>query len=121
MKPEKIVFYIGGYPGPYHYLSYDGDELVYTDSAGGIDSDSNVSITPSRTKWKNFKTKLDTIDIWGWDKRYVMKGVCDGTQWEFEVHWGSQKIRSYGDNDYPESFEMLLQAIRNLSSINDIS
>jgi len=58
-------------------------------------------IEPTEAQWKAFRAALDRIDVWRWGRRYANPGICDGTQWEVLVAYADKKVRSSGDNNYP--------------------
>ena len=60
-----------------------------------------------------FLDGLQDLHIGEWRKNYNLKRfgymVCDGTQWELEIHYSNGKKSSviYGDNAYPYNFDKL--------------
>ena len=102
IKPLKLEFFIGGYSGPNHGVRLENGLLKYKLFESHPDyPEKEASVVPTNRKWLNFRKKLDVLDVWNWKSDYPNPGVCDGTQWEFEVDYGVKKIKSSGDNAYP--------------------
>ncbi len=36
----------------------------------------------SRKEWEEFWLTVDALKVWSWEKKYVKRGICDGTEWE---------------------------------------
>ena len=110
--PLSLEFSIGGYSGPCHNVKLKKGTLTYQYSDGGNDFNplEATAVIPTKRNWINFKKKLDIIEVWGWDARYEDHRVLDGTQWELEIDYGSQKISTNGSNSYPgaNNVDMLL-------------
>ena len=110
--PLSLEFSIGGYSGPCHNVKFVNEKLTYQHSNDGYFTNSSkvTFVIPTKRKWINFKKKLDIIDVWGWDARYEDQRILDGTQWELEIDYGSQKISTSGSNSYPgaNNLDMLL-------------
>lgn len=103
IKPIKLEFSISGFLGPNHSVKLEHGILKYQFCQRPSYPQKDVSVVPTNRKWLNFRKKLDAIDVWQWKRDYPNPGVCDGTQWEFEVDYGLKKITSSGDNAYPEA------------------
>ena len=77
-----------------------------------------MPIKPRKEEWKSFWEELDVLKVWNWDKKYINRGMLDGTQWELNVkREGRRHRRIYGSNAYPEGFDNLLKAIEKLSRV----
>jgi hypothetical protein len=110
--PLSLEFSIGGYSGPSHNVKLKNGTSTYQYYDGGnyYNPLESTAVIPTKRKWINFKKKLDIIEVWGWDVRYDNPNVLDGTQWELEIDYGSQKISASGSNSYPgaNNVDMLL-------------
>ena len=107
IQPLNMEFSIGGFFGGRYFIRLENDILEYGESVGHPDNGYiKLSISPSKQKWKNFKKKLDAIDVWSWKNEYNNPNVLDGTQWELEIDYGDQKIKSYGSNLYPGTADL---------------
>lgn len=103
-RPTKLEFVIGGFDLVGRYcLRLDGDQVQYGIVYGYEMFEVKASAIPSKRKWINFIKKLDAINAWKWKKHYDNPSVLDGIQWELEIVYGKQKIKSFGSNWYPGS------------------
>ena len=105
--PIKLKFSVGGFSDLTQFVKFENGKLHYGQCIGNPEyGETIVSVVPSGRKWKNFKNKLDAIDVWNWKKSYNNNDVLDGTQWEFEVDYGDQQVKSYGSNLYPGATDL---------------
>jgi hypothetical protein len=98
-QPIKLIFKIGGYSAPSYSISLINNEVQY-ELVDGFKSTVEIA-KPSAKQWLEFHSSLSKIQVWNWRAEYPNIGVCDGTQWEFEVAYDDEKIKSVGDNNYP--------------------
>ena len=103
MKPVKLEFSIFGFGGPECSVRLENGKLVYQFCTFPGNPDKLCEVLPTERKWKNFKKKLDDLDVWSWAQEYHNPGVCDGVQWSLEIDFGDQKIKSSGSNLFPGS------------------
>ncbi len=92
-------------------ISLDGEKLI-----GNFGYWEGTRI-PDIEEWKTFQTNLDSCRIWDWKGRYAPEPpemICDGTPWNIWIRWGSKVKRSSGFGEFPDSFECLEQAIKQL-------
>ncbi len=70
-----------------------------------------------KERWMSFSKRLEEAKLWGWESRYADSSVTDGTSWSLEAEWAGKKVRSTGQNAYPEGkqFRALITAIVELS------
>jgi len=92
-------------------ISLDGENLV-----GNFGYWEGTRI-PTEEEWKIFENSLDECGVWDW-KGYNRPEddvpICDGTPWSFWIRWGDSVKRIYGHGEFPETFECLEQAIKQL-------
>ena len=72
---------------------------------------------PEEKEWEQFRSDLDRCGIWEWKGRYVPEGgelVCDGTPWSFWIRWDDKVKRCSGYGEFPNSFDCLERAIKQL-------
>ena len=104
IKPLKLEFYIGGFDMSGQYcVKLEGDTVRYGLAFCGEWLEIKAEDTPSLRKWLNFRKKLDSIDIWKWNRKYHNPNVRDGTQWELVIDYGIREKKTYGSNWYPGS------------------
>ena len=85
-------------------------------------------VEPTDEQWRAFRQILDKINVWQWQAHYPNPGVCDGTNWSFEVAYSDHALDTGGDNNYPDAhgeptnlldqtrtFDRLLRAITRLA------
>ncbi len=116
---EKIDFHIGGNRGPNYNVTWDGDLLTVQSWDPEKVELIHPPIEASKRKWQNFWKKVEVADVWNWKGNYELP-ACDGTHWSLEMSHGDRSIKSSGDNDYPQSFDLFLKAIQNLTGRKDI-
>ena len=113
---NKIVFSIGGYfqGNETRTISIDENNLHLWVAHSLIPTPSNFEIEKDFPMGKQaFLDGLQDLHIGEWRKNYNLKRfgymVCDGTQWELEIHYSNGKKSSviYGDNAYPYNFDKL--------------
>ncbi len=63
---------------------------------------------------KFFLEQFRDLHIGEWEKHYLNHGVCDGTQWSFEITFsnGCQTLCYSGSNAYPYNFALLQQLLQ---------
>ncbi|RLA23074.1 MAG: hypothetical protein DRQ62_06930 [Gammaproteobacteria bacterium] len=110
--PIKLSFSIYSFSAYTYFVRLDNESLQYGKSIGSPEcGEIEVSVVPSERKWKNFKKKLDDIGIWKWKRNYNHPHILDGTQWELEIVYNDQRVKSYGSNSYPDEFNELKDAL----------
>ena len=60
-------------------------------------------VEPTDEQWRAFRRTLDYINVWQWQAHYPNPGVCDGTNWSFEVAYSDHALDTGGDNNYPDA------------------
>lgn len=95
---------IGGY--------YDGTidlrnlETTWNFHEGGTEETSKKSIRV--TTAEAFIKELKILNLLNWKAKYIEPGVCGGTQWSVEILTKGRSIKKYGDNKFPEEWELFL-------------
>ncbi len=125
--PNRMRVWIGGYFANDYSLTFDGSRLVYTADEHRGPTTTNL-ITVTSHDWDTFRSEIDAIRIWDWQRAYVNLDICDGVQWEVIMKWGNRKCRIDGSNNYPnedgspsqtteptETFSRLLRAVSRLA------
>jgi hypothetical protein len=112
--PKYLRIFIGGFLGPSYCIEGNGSQLRYKPFSEGYNQLAEDIINPSGEDWLCFFSALEKIGVWHWQPKYPNPGVCDGTSWSVEIHWGNKKVVSKGDNNYPEQFMHFLCAVRKL-------
>ena len=127
-RPKHLRAYIGGYFGPSYAIELTGDTLFYTARTNELIQRELPMVEPTDEQWRAFRRTLDYINVWQWQAHYPNPGVCDGTNWSFEVAYSDHALDTGGDNNYPDAhgeptnlldqtktFDRLLRAITKLT------
>lgn len=115
-KIKTIKASVGGYFGGYYNVDIDLLNLKTTwNHWGGGDEEETVHKTIRTVTAKKFTEQLKVIDLLSWKSKYIMPGVCDGTQWSVEIGTDVRTIKKYGDNMYPLEWDMFCRIIRELT------
>ncbi len=107
-------------------LKLDGSNLIYSARVDGVTTEYLISAT--KDDWDAFRSEIDAIGIWNWQKIYHDLDYCDGNQWEIRIKWGRRSCNIYGSNNYPnedgtpsesnetsETFSRFLHAVMRLA------
>lgn len=100
--PAKFEAKIGGFLGPSYSVILTNGVLVYSSSKEGKVVDS-VRIIPTTSQWKEFRDKLDRLNVWQWQDNYYNMNIVDGTQWglEIKIEHANQYLKTEGSNSFP--------------------
>jgi hypothetical protein len=101
--PVHFAARIGGFLGSSYSVELKGGSLIYTASGRGQTNIRHTTITPTETDWREFRQTLDELKVWQWQNDYPRGGVVDGTQWLFEIAYSDRRLKSQGDNNYPDA------------------
>lgn len=110
--PDKFLFYIGSFAGPYEEYRLDDGWLRYMVNKEGCPphmcQDGGAALVIAEKQmtendWAALWARLDEqqCDFWNWRKTYRDPGILDGTQWELKFRMGSRVVKSYGCNAFP--------------------
>ena len=93
-----------GYAG-YYRVEATADKLVWQGPAADLDSSQlRVEVELCDYDWNTFWDELNRIHAWDWNERdYVTVGVLDGTHWQIDATDGQRRLRTSGDNGYPDT------------------
>jgi len=112
VTPDKFLFYIGSFCGPYEEYRLDDGWLRYMVNEEGCpphmcqDAGADLVVAEKQMKeddWVALWARLDEqgCDFWNWRKTYDDPHIKDGTQWELKVRMGSRFVDCYGCNVFP--------------------
>jgi hypothetical protein len=79
------------------------------------------SFAPDAAAWERFWAVVDRLDVWSWAGSYERPDVLDGTYWSLALDRGERRVRSWGDNAYPDGddpgrdFRALCRAVSHLA------
>ena len=90
------------------YIRWQGDALLYHDEL------QDKEFHPSELDWNAFWSAMDEANAWAWTGEYEDPLALDGTQWSFTVSYNGKRMTCSGCNSYPEEFQTVRIAIRNL-------
>ena len=112
----NVTLSIGGYfYGEDKYVVVISDDNVHYSFAHSdipMSADDFKVMDLEMTK-EEFLEELKELHIGEWRKNYDTRrfgyDVCDGTQWELEIHYSNniKPVKIYGDNAYPYNFNRL--------------
>jgi len=109
---KTIKASVGGYFGGYYNVDIDLINLKTTWSHWGDgDKEESVHKTIRTATAKKFIEQLKMIDLLNWKFKYIMPGVCDGTQWSVEIIRTGRNIKKYGDNNFPDEWDEFCKII----------
>ena len=127
-RPKHLRACIGGHFGPSYAIELTDDTLFYTARSNELIQPELPMVEPTDEKSRAFHRTLDNINVWQWQARSPNPGVCDGTNWSFEVAYSDHALDTGGDNNYPDAqgeptnlldqtktFDRLLRAITKLT------
>ena len=110
---KEIKFLIGGFfqGHSYHTINIDGDKVTKRITKIHLDKD-YIDHSFEINKEELIEGLIE-LDLGGWKRKYEDYLVCDGTQWELELHFynGHRTKHFYGSNQYPYNFNSLLQVL----------
>ena len=101
-KPKRFHVRIGGYMGPSYSVQLVRSELQYKSCEQGYTNWKTETISVTGKQWETFRTAIDSLDVWQWEREYPNPGVLDGTHWDIDIA-SDMRIRSHGDNNYPKN------------------
>ena len=129
MKPiesiKKFHFSISGYFARNFDVIIKENKATYCADIHIFDFTKRHEKEISKNQMELFLSKLNQLNIIGWDNEYFNPDVLDGDQWELEMVYNKSNKKSiFGSNLYPNSdpdsdepspeFEELLNAIKEL-------
>lgn len=115
-KIKTIKASVGGYFGGYYDVTIDLNNLQTTWSfnEGETQKTSKRSIQVSTLQ--DFIEKLKMVNLLNWKAKYTEVGVCDGTHWSVEIFTVERTIKKYGDNRFPQEWELFCKAIGRITN-----
>ncbi len=122
---KKFHFGIGGYFATQFDVIITDNKASYCAHLFNIDFATRQEKEISKDQMELFLSKLNQLNIIGWDNEYHNPLVFDGVQWELEITYNKTNCKKiYGSNMYPNSepnsvetsleFDKLLNAIKKL-------
>jgi hypothetical protein len=118
--PDELEAAVGGYPGPWYEVEWNGSVLTYV--ARGVGSPGDRArvqevreLVPRDEAWQRFWFDLDACRAWDWAADYPAPDVADGTHWSVRIRRGLRSLDSRGDNAYPRGFKQFTSAIGRLA------
>ncbi len=104
--PKRLCISIGGFFGAGYEVSLKKGRLTYTcwpprESYSQEPEPQREEIQPSGKQWQNFRSTLNRLNVWCWQRNYSDPAVCDGTGWSAEIVYSDRSLVSSGDNCFP--------------------
>ena len=135
ITPDKFLFYIGSFTGPYEEYRLDDGWLRYRVNNEGCPphmcQDGGAALIVAEKQmtehdWTALWARLDEqrCDFWNWRKTYRDPDIMDGIQWELKFRMGSRFVKSYGCNVFPgggkknSEFNKFVEALEWVLGIN---
>ena len=115
-KIKAIKASVGGYFGGYYDVTIDlrNLETTWNFQEGGTEETSKKSIRASTAE--AFIEELKILNLLNWKAKYIELGVCDGTQWSVQILTEGRSIKKYGDNEFPEEWDLFCRLIRQVTN-----
>jgi len=115
-KIKAIKASVGGFFGGYYNIEIEIDTLKVTWSHGGNgEKEEAVHKTIRAATATKFIEQLKIVDLLNWKAKYIEPGVCDGTQWSVEIIADGRTIKKYGDNKFPDEWDIFCREIKKLT------
>ena len=119
---KEVIFYENVYYGGQEFCEYISDKGILR-SDNGCDATSYPTgvkeIIADEDKLTKFWKKLDKIDIWNWNKKYIdERAPTCGNQWKLSLRnkvGNSKYINGY--EMYPHNFQKFINALNQLFQI----
>jgi hypothetical protein len=122
---KKFHFSISGYFARNFDVIIKENKATYCADIYNCDFAKRKEKEISKIQMELFLTKLNQLNITGWDNEYFNPDILDGDQWELELVYNKSNKKSiFGSNLYPNSktgsekpsrdFKELLNAIKEL-------
>lgn len=83
----------------------------------GGEEETNQKTIRSETS-KKFIEELKMVNLLNWKAKYIEPGVLDGTQWSVEIIRDERNIKKYGDNQFPNEWDMFCEIIKKMIGKN---
>ena len=125
--PKSMKLYVGGYPSESFNVYLDDEGKLTYESSGKesegewepmVDMEPAIEarlraihegkkatksvIKPSQSDWEEFRSLLDKLRVWDWQKSYLPRArTMDGTRWAVSIEYEDCQIESKGSNAYP--------------------
>ena len=104
--PKRLCISIGGFFGPSYEVTFKKGRLTYTywpprESCSQEPQPQREEIEPSAKQWQNFRSSLNRLNVWCWQRNYSDPAVCDGTGWSAKIVYSDRSLVSSGDNCFP--------------------
>jgi len=101
---KKFHFRIGGYFATQFDVIITHNKASYCEHLFNIDFATRQEKEISKDQMELFLSKLNQLNIIGWDNEYHNPLVLDGIQWELEITYNKTNTKKiYGSNMYPNS------------------
>lgn len=115
-KIKTIKASVGGYFGGYYDVTIDltNLETTWSFNEGDLEETTKKSIRVATAE--AFMEKLKMMDLLNWKAKYIETSVCDGTHWSIEILTDVRSIKKYGDNMFPEEWELFCRLIRRITN-----
>ena len=82
---------------------------------GGGNEEKVINKTFRKTTSNEFIEKLKEINLLNWRAKYIID-ACDGTQWSIDVTTDSRTIKKYGDNKFPDEWDIFCRLVRKITN-----
>lgn len=107
---------VGGYFGGYYNVEIELNNLKTTWTHGGHGKEEETIHKKIRAATATrFIEQMKMVDLLNWKSKYIEPGVCDGTQWGVEIVTDVRTISKYGDNKFPDEWDMFCKSVSSLT------
>lgn len=116
-KIKTIKASVGGYFDGYYNVEIDLLNCTSTWSHWeGCNEEKFINKKFEKIDLNNFIEQLKIINLLNWKAKYIEPGVCDGTQWRIEIITTDRIIKKYGDNKFPDEWDMFCSLVRDVTN-----
>ena len=119
---KEIIFYENAYYAGPETCEYISDKGILWSQNGLVDTSYPVGIKEikaDKNSLNQFWKKLDEIDIWNWEEKYIdeQANTC-GNSWRLSLRNKNEKSKDIdGYEMYPHNFQKFIDALNQLFQI----
>lgn len=122
---NRLLFWTGGYAAPNTFLEiiFSARQMICKEETGPWSCKfRKTTLSFSTAQWNtSVLSSLQKCNLPAWHECYDNTDVCDGEQWEMELHFDNKKtFKIYGSNDYPEEWDLWCRFMKYTLNLKDV-